>query len=706
MYLRSVEIRNYLSLEHVTLEGLGQFNSFIGRNNTGKSAIFGALSFLATVLSGRDIGRKQGEELALVTAQDPDRALGITLTFELRPSDRAGFVDLLPLNPHEELRPLILQTGLLREAEFTFRSPPAAPQFLHLRTTRVRDQDGQWATIQRMMQHDNERFANPRSRMTAIGPIASRATRETTHVRMDSLDLDRGAEGRDLDVPLNLLARQPDPKDRSQFWLQQRLARHLEDCFFFHPFRHSERRPASQEMNRLTQDGSNLVQVLNTVLGADRERFAEVERFVHAAVPDVGTLQTPPRGAATEAGFLAPRGRHFIHLHDMGSGLEQLLMVAVVLLTTAETSTLFLEEPESHLHPGAQRYLLEKLVGGERQVFITTHSPVLVNAGRSRAVYQVTYADRQTRVTRVEDADGLSVLLEDIGARNSDVLLSNAVLFVEGPGDRGALQAWSETLGASLEEHNVTVLPMGGGEYAERSAPVRSDVLAGISRKAPIPHQFVLDRDERGRDEVERLQRLLGRRCHILQARELENYLLVPRALRAAITEKCKADAAIRDRAGQTSDVEVERYICEKADSLYGLVLLKRIRAELSGLRGGLLPRELLAELMPLARDPELGKVLPDRLRRRVTEHLQQLNVDAVIQTQRAELDREWAEPEARLRIVPGEELVSAIFEWFGTRYNKPQDTGRIARVMDRAEIAPEVAEIIRSAVSLAAPRS
>jgi hypothetical protein len=40
------------------------------------------------------------------------------------------------------------------------------------------------------------------------------------------------------------------------------------------------------------------------------------------------------------------------------------------------------------------------------------------------------------------NADSLSDVLADIGSRNSDVLLSDAVLFVEGPGDRRVFARW------------------------------------------------------------------------------------------------------------------------------------------------------------------------------------------------------------------------------------------------------------------------
>ena len=43
MFLHSLAVKNYRSLEEVRLEELGYFNVLIGRNNAGKSSIFKAL---------------------------------------------------------------------------------------------------------------------------------------------------------------------------------------------------------------------------------------------------------------------------------------------------------------------------------------------------------------------------------------------------------------------------------------------------------------------------------------------------------------------------------------------------------------------------------------------------------------------------------------------------------------------------------------
>jgi AAA15 family ATPase/GTPase len=69
MFLRSIEIQNYRSLEQVRLDNLQQFNVLIGRNNAGKSSVFEAISWLATIYLGRGSGR--GVPCLDITRQPP-----------------------------------------------------------------------------------------------------------------------------------------------------------------------------------------------------------------------------------------------------------------------------------------------------------------------------------------------------------------------------------------------------------------------------------------------------------------------------------------------------------------------------------------------------------------------------------------------------------------------------------------------------------
>jgi predicted ATPase len=699
MFLRKVEIRNFLSLENVTLSDLGGFNTLIGRNNVGKSAVFKAITHLGRVVHGHNLDRFDGDDgIAAVTGRDARRSLEFKLVFETRQSDREAFLELLPATAgNQQRRQRLLDGTFVRQVEYTFRSAPRAPHIVHLRETRVMAEGLEWALIQRMKKHDNEQTINPTSEVTSF--VRVDGEHSLNPLTKQILDLDcPNCPHEDRQIPYNNLSSLFRGAPQF-FWFQGRLTQWLSDCFSFSPFRHCKPKIPFQENQKLEQDGSNLAQVLATVLARDRRKFDAIERFLLGAAPELGTLQTPRIGGNDEIGFVSDAGL-FTHLHEMGGGVEQLLMVATVLLTTPETSTLFLEEPESHLHPGALRFLLDQLASKGRQVFVTSHSPVLLNAVPQQKVFKVTYSDRRTNITPVK-SDSLGELLGEIGARNSDVLLSDAVLFVEGPSDEETLLAWSDILLQPLGGRNVTILHMEGGQYAEQKGPPRADVLKHISEAAPVPHLFLFDRDERDQEELTRLAKLLEGHCHILARRELENYLLIPRRILEVLRSKCpKGDE--REQKLKTATCEaIEDLVKQSILDHFGTVLLRRIRASVPGLRGGLIEKTEAEALVPLARDQGLAAALRAYLANRLKVYKEGIDLEAIVLNEKTELETEWKDPKRQLALVPGEEVLDKVFQHFGFTYAKTKDAAKIARMMKVEEIDEEIKCIVQKVVGL-----
>lgn len=589
----------------------------------------------------------------------------------------------------------MFESPLLRQIEYTFQSEHQE-NTLQLHQVRLLAENGKWGTI--LSISNQPPSVNPSFRTINIKKIASSLRGILHH---NHLSVDASGEVSNVALSYAFAGANLSGLDPALAWVLLLLPSYLGRAFFFNPFRHSVAQLGVQQVSQLAQDGSNLAQVLHTINSNDRQKFAEIEKFIHAALPDIGALQTPLIGTNTEVAFLQRGGGYSVRLHEMGGGIEQLLMVATVLLTTSDESTLFLEEPESHLHAGAQRFLIERLYQGNRQVFVTTHSPTFVNSPRQRSLYQVKFANSQTTITRVGNAELLGQTLEDIGSRNSDVLLSDAVLFVEGPSDQRALELFSERLGMSLDEHNITVLPMGGGDYGSRTASVRSEVLEGISRKAAVPHFFVIDRDERSEKEISKLRKSLGDKIYVLSRRELENYLLIPRAILAALRLKHKDDAPILERIDSATTEQIEAHIRESADSLYGLVLLKRIRSAISGLKGGILPQESLATLSRKCESENLAALIRKELETRVNRHVTSLKLEKIVDTERNKLNKEWANTKNHLALAAGEEIISAVFRYVGSEYKKPVDTIRIVTELKSSEVADEIKEVIERAISM-----
>lgn len=75
---------------------------------------------------------------------------------------------------------------------------------------------------------------------------------------------------------------------------------------------------------------------------------------------------------------------------NVGFGYSYILPLIILPLIVPEGSKLFVENPEAHLHPGAQsrlmRYLIQMAVGKNIQLFIETHSEHIINGMRKAVV--------------------------------------------------------------------------------------------------------------------------------------------------------------------------------------------------------------------------------------------------------------------------------------------------------------------------------
>ena len=212
---------------------------------------------------------------------------------------------------------------------------------------------------------------------------------------------------------------------------------------------------------------------------------------------------------------------------------------------------------------------------------------------------------------------------------------------------------------------------------------------------------FLLDRDERSKGEIRNLEAQLGAQVHIFQARELENYLLVPHAILAALKEKHCDDHVKMEHLAKTTEKHVQHLIISAANNLYGTVLIKRIQCEIGGLREGLLPKESVPVLAPQASDPELAALVLREIKTRFEGNVASIPLDAIIASEKEALDAAWAIPENRLQLAPGEEILTEVFSKLGSEYHKPKDTTRIARAMLPDEIDDEINDVLKKVYEL-----
>lgn len=243
-----------------------------------------------------------------------------------------------------------------------------------------------------------------------------------------------------------------------------------------------------------------------------------------------------------------------IPISSSGSGLKTVLLVLIKLfLETREKSSynfgqslenaiFIFEELENNLHPAIQRNLFEFLYQWAQeynsQIFLTTHSTVPINMFSGRENVTLTHMKKEnyriitnSALSFIENED----ILMNLGVRASDILQSNAVIWVEGPSDRIYINKWIELYSKGTLKENIhyQILFYGGRLLSHLTGKVyESNELIQLFR-ANLHSIIVIDSDktasnkrinktkQRIKNEFIKNQAIVW----ITQGKEIENYL-------------------------------------------------------------------------------------------------------------------------------------------------------------------------------------
>lgn len=223
-------------------------------------------------------------------------------------------------------------------------------------------------------------------------------------------------------------------------------------------------------------------------------------------------------------------GREFF-LREFGTGLHHLMLMCTA-FAILSNRTVFLEEPEIHLHPDIQRKFFRFLLTQtQNRYYISTHSTIFVDdmVHPDVAVYHVTHQDNRSRVERIVTSDSARGLLHDLGYKPSDLLMANGVIWIEGPSDRVFLRKWLELEDPELREGEHFVFNWFGGSALTHLGFTDETGLVPALRLNRNTF-LVVDRDaQKGqqpeKEFVRRVEKELGSSCWVSQGWEIENYV-------------------------------------------------------------------------------------------------------------------------------------------------------------------------------------
>ena len=301
----------------------------------------------------------------------------------------------------------------------------------------------------------------------------------------------------------------------------------------------------------LRADAANLPEVLNLLQTSRPAAFAKFIGYVRRIFQHITNIRVPPvSGGGNNVRIYidtidSAEDRQDLgnSLSDSGTGIGQVLAILYAILATDEGRFIIVDEPQSFLHPGAVRKLLEVMrENSQHQYLVSTHAPIALNDDSLDAVLLVSRGNNESTVQVVppKDQASLRAALADIGARPSDVLGADAVLWVEG---RTEEVCFPRLIRELAETPLIGVVVLGvvstdelvSAKNTKRVMEVYERLTNASNALMPPARGFVFDREGRPATEMSDLDRRTRGQILWLGRRMFENYLLVPEAITSVL---------------------------------------------------------------------------------------------------------------------------------------------------------------------------
>ncbi|WP_052689684.1 ATP-dependent nuclease [Xanthomonas albilineans] len=250
--------------------------------------------------------------------------------------------------------------------------------------------------------------------------------------------------------------------------------------------------------------------------------------------------------------FLEEERKGLISLTNSGSGLKTVILVLLNLLVMPKIERInpadcvfAFEELENNLHPSLLRRLLKFIDNFAQEyqcsVFFTTHSSAtldLFSRAEHAQFVRISHDGKSASTQTIDRFFDQAHIVGELGAKASDILQANGIIWVEGPSDAIYLNHWIEIFsgGRLLEGRDYACAFYGGALLARTTLSEPGVGEDGLVNLIPLNRNIALICDSDRSSKVTRLKPRVKKAQQaiaeipdaviwITAGKEIENYL-------------------------------------------------------------------------------------------------------------------------------------------------------------------------------------
>lgn len=437
-----VRVNNFRSLANIEVE-LGDLTVLIGSNNAGKTSFLDAL--YAAVGAGRKILGQDDVRLIPGEALAP-RERQITIDVLIRPVDDKGIVtSAFPLG---SFWTALFGSAIILDAD-------DFSEFVALRTTLG------WSVAK--ADYVVERKPLKEWRKFADWLDAQAQDKQLNASQLEPLALHYIDAKRDLDEDL---------RKQGSFW------RKMTEDLGLDTVDVAEIENILSGINQQIVDKSDILKHLRASL-SDLQVVVSADSAGIDIAPVARKLRDLSKGIdvsfSTAGAQSFPLSRHGMGTRSLASLLVFRAFASWKNMHAAKAgdkihSVLALEEPESHLHPQAQRSLFAHIKAISGQRVVSTHSPYFAGQAQLQDLRLFLKRGGDTSSTKLDlsklSADDIRKLQDTVIDSRGDLLFARTIVFFEGQTEEQALPIWAQAYwGSSIHELGFSFVRVNGTDY-------------------------------------------------------------------------------------------------------------------------------------------------------------------------------------------------------------------------------------------------